>query len=330
MDSSDTAGRKEQNGVGEERQLSPLRRYGWLWLLLGLIAGSILIMLGAGYDSYVGYPFFVLILIGILSLLPLHYSTGNPLADLPLTEIKRQTRPILIWALLYPVVLIPVAIWMKLQLLPLLPGWTSFYLLSWNYTVVGKIGLLLVPVIFFIRRYGGSAKQLGVADIANAWGWIVPLGIAALYILFYSTGVWRASMLGGDHSVPFGLVLLMWLIALFGAGFPEEYFYRVLLQTRLELLLGRWNGLALATLLFGLLHLPSRYPFEWLGKTPGGSPLFELVLAFAAILLVQTAIGFFLGFMWMRYRNAWAQVLLHTAIDALTFVYLLTGGRLGG
>lgn len=322
-------GRGAQSGVEENGQLSPLRRYGWLWLLVVLTLGSMLIMLGAGYDSLVGYPIFVGLLVGILSLLPIHYSSSNPLAGLPISAMMRQTFPLLGWAILYPLALVPVIIWMKVQLLPLLPGWTSFYLLSWNYTVVGKIVLLLLPVIYFLMGYGGNAKQLGIAGIVDTWSWRVPLGIAAIYILFYSTGVWWASAMGGGHSVPFGMVLLMWLIALFGAGFPEEYFYRVLLQTRLERLIGRWNGLALATLLFGLLHLPSRYLFEWLGKTPGGSPLHELVLAFAAIILVQTAIGFFLGFMWMRYRNAWAQVLLHTAIDALTFVYLLTGGRLG-
>ena len=44
-------------------------------------------------------------------------------------------------------------------------------------------------------------------------------------------------------------------------------FYRVLLQTRLERVLGRWNVIAAGALLFGLFHLPARLVFVWLGTT---------------------------------------------------------------
>ncbi len=117
-----------------------------------------------------------------------------------------------------------------------------------------------------------------------------------------------------------GYVLLTWVIALLNAGFPEEFFYRILLQTRLERLLGRWNALAVASLLFGLMHLPSRFVFYWLGATR--QPVIDFVLALAGVVSFQGMFGFLLGYLWMRYRNAWMNVLLHTAFDSLPITAL--------
>jgi membrane protease YdiL (CAAX protease family) len=264
----------------------------------------------------------VLVLVGLMRVLPPRWSLPNPLAQMPRTEVVAQVRPILVYAVLYPLLLVPVVLWLRAQALPLLPAWTTVWALTWNYAIVGKVALLFIPTIYFLLRVRGDARQLGVGGLGNIWRWVGP-GVSAVALLLLPVLGFFVMPEKPGHGVPFGVVLAVWLVAFFGAGFPEEFFYRVLLQTRLELLWGRWNGLAVAALLFGLLHVPSRFALVYLGTT--SSPGLDFAVTLAFVLTGQTAIGILLGYMWMRYRNAWVNVLLHTAYDALTFTAVVAG-----
>jgi len=122
---------------------------------------------------------------------------------------------------------------------------------------------------------------------------------------------------------PFLPVLAVIVVVFFAAAFTEEFFYRVLLQTRLEVLGDRWNGIAISSLLFGLLHLPSRFTFVWLGHT--GNPVLDLALALSEVFAAQVPFGFFAGYLWARSRNAWINMLLHLIVDAIPLVLLAAG-----
>jgi membrane protease YdiL (CAAX protease family) len=126
----------------------------------------------------------------------------------------------------------------------------------------------------------------------------------------------------GMSLLPLWLLATLALLSFCSAGFTEEMFYRVLLQTRLERLLGRWNAIAASALLFGLFHLPSRLAFVWLGTT--GSLGWDMVQALAGVVTGQVLLGMMAGYMWTRFRNAWWNVAAHTMMDFLAFVALIT------
>ncbi len=123
-------------------------------------------------------------------------------------------------------------------------------------------------------------------------------------------------------QLPLWLLAALALLSFCSAGFTEEMFYRVLLQTRLERVLGRWNAIAAGALLFGLFHLPSRFAFVWLGTT--GSVGWDTVQALAGVVTGQVVLGVIAGYMWSRFRNAWWNVGAHVIMDFLAFVALLT------
>lgn len=97
------------------------------------------------------------------------------------------------------------------------------------------------------------------------------------------------------------------------AGIGEEIFYRYWLQTRLEALLGRWPGILLASLLFGLMHVAShRAGLGW-GFTA------------AVVIAGQGVAGILCGYLWSRYRRLWMPILLHLSMNGLMVVLYLTG-----
>ncbi len=118
------------------------------------------------------------------------------------------------------------------------------------------------------------------------------------------------------------LLVALALLSFCSAGFTEEMFYRVLLQTRLERVLGRWNAIAAGALLFGLFHLPSRLAFVWLGTT--GSLGWDTVQAITGVVTGQVVLGLIDGYMWARFRNAWWNAGMHVFKDFRGFVAFLT------
>jgi membrane protease YdiL (CAAX protease family) len=297
------------------------RGFSWLLLILGLVVVSLGVkfVTGAGVVPTLFGPVFILLLMGLMRILPLRFPAIPLLTEKTRVQILAEIRPLLGYALLFPILLIPVVIWGYFQNLPLFPDKTTYWTLSWNYLVVGKIIFLFLPTAYFVWRYGGSAQQLGVRGITNTWRWIAPLVILLLNTLVVNLDYFGLNVSGFSFWPVFVVIVGVF----FAAGFTEEFFYRVLLQTRLEALVGRWNGIAIASLFFGLLHLPSRFTFVWLGHT--GNPLLDLVLALSEVFAAQVTFGFFAGYLWARYRNAWINVLLHLIFDAIPLVLLVAG-----
>ena len=97
----------------------------------------------------------------------------------------------------------------------------------------------------------------------------------------------------------------------------EEFFFRVLLQERLAVVLrSPWGGLVVAALLFGLMHAPGFYlrsasAQEGLGAHP------TLAMAVGYSLVMTSLAGLFLGVLWMRTKNLAVLVIAHAATDFL-------------
>ena len=108
---------------------------------------------------------------------------------------------------------------------------------------------------------------------------------------------------------------LAWLIL--EVGVVEEFFFRVLLQERLAVVLrSPWGGLVVAALLFGLVHAPGFYlrpaaTQEALGSHP------SLLMAVGYSILLTSLAGLSLGVLWMRTKNFAVLVIVHAAGDLL-------------
>ena len=112
-------------------------------------------------------------------------------------------------------------------------------------------------------------------------------------------------------GIPFSMILLA-----IEAGVVEEFFFRVLLQTRLAAALkSEWAGIFLSSLLFGLVHSPGIYLRGALAQEGVQNP--SLLMAVGYSVVVVSVAGLFLGFLWARTRNFLLIVVVHAAGDLL-------------
>ncbi len=100
-------------------------------------------------------------------------------------------------------------------------------------------------------------------------------------------------------------VAVVSLITLLTAGVLEEVFYRGFLQTRLESLVGRWPAVATSSTLFAAMHIASHVHVD------------TLTVDLATIVAVQGTFGVMQGYLWSRYRNIWAPIAIHVAVNLI-------------
>ncbi|ANN18441.1 hypothetical protein SD37_24330 [Amycolatopsis orientalis] len=148
----------------------------------------------------------------------------------------------------------------------------------------------------------------------ETWRWLAPIP-AVLVFGWLSVSGPLAPPLPTSEDYPDPVYLAVGAtLTFFTANVLEEVFYRGMLQTRLEALFGRWPGILLASLLFAWLHLPTH------GQ--GASPWAGLPLTLGTIVAFQGFFGLFAGYLWSRYRNLWAQVAAHTAVNTLPLLLM--------
>jgi membrane protease YdiL (CAAX protease family) len=165
-------------------------------------------------------------------------------------------------------------------------------------TIIPKtIEMFLLPLIFFLMfRY--SLSKLGLGLPLRAW---LPALLPLLDLVVE----------GLSHQKPIGL-LTRTITFYLGAGLPEEFLFRGLLQSRLESLARRpvW-GLLLAAFVFGLSHLPiDLYGSGWA----------HWEVAVENAFTFQMGVGFALGFAFQRTRNLWPLTLIHALVDAAPII----------
>jgi uncharacterized protein len=104
---------------------------------------------------------------------------------------------------------------------------------------------------------------------------------------------------------------------LFEVGLVEEFFFRVLVQSRLTALLrSEPAGILLMALLFGLAHAPglhfrSARTLEGLGPSP------SWLVAIGYSIAITSVAGIFLGTLWARTKNILVVILVHAAGDLI-------------
>lgn len=176
----------------------------------------------------------------------------------------------------------------------------------------GGIGFVVAKAVFLV------AVPLAVLSAPR---WIGPLGgwylagpvlpVAGWFALAWVGPLARPSDGAGMPAGAVEAVLLLTFLFLVNAGL-EEVFYRMWLQSRLEHLLGRWPAILTASLLWGSWHLAFKAT---------GDPVVDV----AATVAYFVPTGVALGYLWSRYRNPLAVLLVHGAINAPLGLVLAVG-----
>jgi len=178
---------------------------------------------------------------------------------------------------------------------------------------------VIIPGRWLASRYGYSVRELAPAS-ARTSHLLVVLGMSAGLLAFQSL-LGRGMRDISEAHVPgdtllFGMPLVfLWLVL--EVGVVEEFFFRVLLQTRLAAAVrSELGGIVLASLLFGLVHAPGLYLRT--GATQEGlSAHPSLWMAIGYSIVITSVAGFFFGVLWSRTRNFLLLILVHAAADLL-------------
>ncbi|PSK98560.1 CAAX prenyl protease-like protein [Murinocardiopsis flavida] len=178
--------------------------------------------------------------------------------------------------------------------------------------VMRVLFLFVVPLLFtdragFTVSAGRSMASLAMRiDLpAERWRW---LGLVPVLLCL-------AVVAAVEFRAPFTPLALLIGLALAAVVVPEELFFRALLQTRLELLLGRWAGILAASVVYALTYaLLGRY-----SAFPGpAGPLAMRGVDFA--LASYGILGLLYGFVWSMYRNIWLTLLLRIGVISLLVI----------
>ncbi len=210
-----------------------------------------------------------------------------------------------------------VAVLMPLILFVLIAAGTSSDIVRGIWALGKPVFFLLLP--WFAFRAFHTAHDASKPHRVHHWWprqwwrWLAPIPALLIFGYLSLVGPFSGPLPSAeDYPDPVALVIGA-TVTVFTANICEEVFYRVMLQTRLEVLFGRWPGIVLGALLFAWLHLPTH------GQ--GSAVLTGLPLTIGAIVAFQGTYALFAGYLWARYRNAWALVAAHSIIN--TFPLLL-------
>lgn len=159
-----------------------------------------------------------------------------------------------------------------------------------DYVLLKALLLIAMPAILVAVVRG----SLSLTRPRTAWRWWAPLTV----VLVWALGRGLTSSTPDYSGIDTATLLVSATATAITAGFGEEFFYRRLLQSRLEALIGPWAGTILASVAFAAMHL---------GSHSTGEPLTDI----ASALVVQGGFGLFMGVLWMRYRNFTVIVIAH-------------------
>jgi len=178
---------------------------------------------------------------------------------------------------------------------------------------------VVVPVSLMRYRFGYRWSDLAAWSLRPSHMWVF-VGMALVLLIFQSLAGRGLRDITAAHVASDQLLLgvpLVFIWLCIEVGVVEEFFFRVLLQSRLSAALrSELGGIVLMALLFGLVHAPGLYlrtgiTQEGLSSNP------SLWMAVGYSIVITSVAGFFLGVLWARTRNFLVLVLLHAAADLL-------------
>ncbi len=178
---------------------------------------------------------------------------------------------------------------------------------------------VVIPAWIMIVQFRYRLPQL-VSMSARTRPMLVVLGMSLVLIVFQSVAGRGLRDIGEAHvpgnTLLFGVPLVfLWLVL--EVGVVEEFFFRVLLQSRLSAAMrSELGGIVVMSLIFGLVHAPGLY-LRTSATQEGLSAHPSLLMAVGYSIVITSVAGFFLGVLWARTRNFLVIILVHAAADLL-------------
>ena len=179
--------------------------------------------------------------------------------------------------------------------------------------------LVAVPAWIMVAQFGYRLTEL--APISTQTGhMLVVLGMSLVLVAFQSVAGRGLRDIAEAHvpgnTLLYGMPLVfLWLVL--EVGVVEEFFFRVLLQSRLSAALrSELGGIVLMSVIFGLVHAPGLY-LRTNVTQEGLPPHPSFLMAVGYSIVITSVAGFFLGVLWARTRNFLVIILVHAATDLL-------------
>jgi len=232
---------------------------------------------------------------GLGFFLLLHFVIGKYPAPLPLSKNRRREilETLVIWAILVVVITILIFLTPESELAAPTPR------LEVTAILVTLLPYLVIPLFYALRVSRWTAKDLGFSMPRSR-------SVTISTVVFFAVGGVLPLFLS-DTFEPIAAPSL--LLALYSPAFVEEFFFRGILQGKLERALGRNKAWFYSGILFGLAHFTTNF-FGPLWYSKGQN------IAGAVVLLVQqTIFGWVYGIIYMKTRSLLPGVLGHYIQD---------------
>jgi membrane protease YdiL (CAAX protease family) len=187
--------------------------------------------------------------------------------------------------------------------------------------------LLIAKLVTFVAlpfwimrgRFGYRWRELAPSGFKPRQLFVM-IAMSALFLAFQAVAGRGLRDIKAAH-VPANVLFFGMPVAFFWwaieAGVVEEFFFRVLLQSRLAAWLrSELGGIVVASSLFGLMHAPGLYLRTSITRE-GLAPHPPLWMAIGYSIVITSAAGFVFGVLWSRTRNFALVVVVHGAADLL-------------
>ncbi|MEU9805270.1 type II CAAX endopeptidase family protein [Mycobacterium sp. NPDC050853] len=242
-----------------------------------------------------------LIVLLLTRLVPARLAALDPVADIDRQRLTREVWVLVGAALAFPALVITATV--------------AGIPRDAVYIPIKILMFLVIPLLAFrvFRRGVPQAPKvhwIGRLDRTRTLAPIVPV---VAWILLARLGPLAPPALAPGSLPDSVTIAVASVLTLLTAGVLEEVFYRGFLQTRLESLVGRWPAIATSSTLFAAMHIASHVHMS------------TLAVDLASIVAVQGTFGVMQGYLWSRYRNIWAPIAIHIAVNLIYLDLLMVG-----
>ena len=184
--------------------------------------------------------------------------------------------------------------------------------LSMSVSLVSRLLFLFALPLLIMDRSGltvdgkGTFMPAVALKVREPWRWLGLIPVVG------------ATVVIGYLIVPYiglpepSLTLYAMLLAFAVIAVCEEIFFRGMMQTRLEILLGRWGGIIATSVVFASTYALIQ-PYDAVSQLTGTDLVHDTGLS----MLTYATASMLYGYLWACYRNTWINVLLRMAIFVL-------------
>lgn len=184
------------------------------------------------------------------------------------------------------------------------------------------IVFVAVPYIIY-RLVGFTNKDFGFTDSPIKFfsrrgiATIIVLSVVILLFQYFLSNGGKPIRNGGFSIQQLSLAIPLTFLWLFiEAGLVEEFFYRVILQSRISVLLkSSTAGIVISALIFGLSHAPGLYLRG--AESEGVGEQLPFLFWSAYTIAFMSVASIFLAIVWQRTKNIWIVAFLHAMVDLL-------------